>query len=422
MLKAILGKSAFFKNVLLLTSGTVIAQVIPVLIAPFLTRIYMPESFGFFGVYFSLAVILGSIATFKYELAIMLPKKDSDAINVSVVAAFTSLVFSLILLITIYFGADLIAAYLKMPGIRNYLYLLPISVFLIGLYESLNYWLIRKKKFKYSSLNKISHKTSESVSAISLGFAGLGGGLIFSEIFGRAVVNFACIFQLKKSGFSVSSITFSRIKKVLFKYRAFPIFNAFPSFLNAAASNFPVLLVGSLFTSSITGFFNLSRQVLSVPLSMISLSLAQVLYEEAVSKINKNEPIEIIFRKLIMRLGIAAIVMLIGIIALGPIVFGFFFGSQWIASGEFAAILSLGFAAKFIVSPLSILLPALNKAKLIGLWQLGYFGAIVSLFFLKDISITHFLFLITGIDVLAYGIYFLIIRRQVSNYHKALNV
>jgi O-antigen/teichoic acid export membrane protein len=155
---------------------------------------------------------------------------------------------------------------------------------------------------------------------------------------------------------------------------------------------------------------------------MVSQSLAQVLYEEAVSKIKKNESIEVIFKKLVVRLSLASIAMIIGITLLGPMFFSFFFGSQWVTSGEFAAILSLGFAAKFIVSPLSILLPALNKAKIIGIWQLGYFGAIASLFLLRDIEIIPFLILITVIDVIAYGIYFLIIKHNVKKYNISVNI
>ena len=44
-------------------TGTTIAQAIPIAISPILTRIYIPEDFGVFALYMSLAFILSVIAT-----------------------------------------------------------------------------------------------------------------------------------------------------------------------------------------------------------------------------------------------------------------------------------------------------------------------------------------------------------------------
>ena len=82
MLNKLKPKSDFTRNVLTLMTGTTIAQAIPVAISPLLTRIYAPEDFGVYALFISLATIFGSVANARYELAIMLPKKDEDAINI----------------------------------------------------------------------------------------------------------------------------------------------------------------------------------------------------------------------------------------------------------------------------------------------------------------------------------------------------
>jgi O-antigen/teichoic acid export membrane protein len=83
-------KSEFAKNVLTLMTGTTIAQAIPIAISPILTRIYTPEDFGVFALYMSLASIISVVATGRYELAIMLPKKDDDAINIVALSTLIS--------------------------------------------------------------------------------------------------------------------------------------------------------------------------------------------------------------------------------------------------------------------------------------------------------------------------------------------
>ena len=67
-------QSEFSRNVLTLVTGTTLAQAIPVLISPILTRLYSPEDFGVYAIYFSVLMITSVVATGKYEMAIVLPK------------------------------------------------------------------------------------------------------------------------------------------------------------------------------------------------------------------------------------------------------------------------------------------------------------------------------------------------------------
>ncbi len=75
-------KSEFSKNVLTLMTGTTIAQAIPIAISPILTRIYTPEDFGVLAIFMAITAITGSISNAKYEQAIVLPKKEGEAINI----------------------------------------------------------------------------------------------------------------------------------------------------------------------------------------------------------------------------------------------------------------------------------------------------------------------------------------------------
>ena len=76
-----MAKSEFNKNVLLLASGTAFAQALPIVISPILTRIYTPSDFGTLSLFIAIVSIFASIANGRYELAIMLPKKDENAVE-----------------------------------------------------------------------------------------------------------------------------------------------------------------------------------------------------------------------------------------------------------------------------------------------------------------------------------------------------
>ena len=64
--------SEFKKNIVKLTTGLSIAQLIPIFITPILTQFFSPEQFGVYGLFVSIYTILGVISSGKYDMAIML--------------------------------------------------------------------------------------------------------------------------------------------------------------------------------------------------------------------------------------------------------------------------------------------------------------------------------------------------------------
>jgi len=102
-IKNLKAKSDFTKNVLTLLTGTTIAQAIPIAISPILTRIYTPIDFGIVALFMAIVATFGSIANGRYELAIMLPKSEEDAINLFALTLIITTTISLILLVAILF-------------------------------------------------------------------------------------------------------------------------------------------------------------------------------------------------------------------------------------------------------------------------------------------------------------------------------
>jgi O-antigen/teichoic acid export membrane protein len=93
-----LPKGSFARNVLTLMTGTTLAQAIPIAVSPILTRLFSPAEFGVFAVYLAIVSVLAILATGRYELAIMVPKKDRDAAALAVAAFMLSLFVSLVIL------------------------------------------------------------------------------------------------------------------------------------------------------------------------------------------------------------------------------------------------------------------------------------------------------------------------------------
>lgn len=416
-------KSEFIKNSVTLITGTVLAQIIPILLQPILRRLFDPSDFGLFAIYSTILGIIVSIATLKYENTVMLPKKDEDAANLVVVSMFFALLISILTGgVFFFFGETLIEKFDLSPSIKNWLFVLPISIFLFSSYQAMNYWLIRKKSFRLSSFNKISRRGAEGGVQWVVGNFLPRIGLIVGNISGDAVNFFMGFVQLKRTGFQLRSIKKVKMIALTKRYRDFPLYSALPTLLNTLSLTLPVLIVDNFYGAEVTGFFDLSRMVLALPLALISVSISQVMFQNLSEKIREKQTIWPIIMRTAKLLGTISLVMVLAGYFFSVPVFKLVFGERWELSGQMTQLLILSYAVKFIVSPLSITFNALEKIGMSSAWQLFYFGGILLLLTMKGQKLQDFLLYYMIIDVIAYVAYFLLLFWQVKKYEKSILV
>ncbi len=409
MIKKYLKFSEFTKHVITLVTGTTIAQAIPILISPILTRLFTPEDFGLFGIYFSIASILAIVACGRYEWTIVLPEEDEDSRHIVVLSLIIAFVISSITLIIIILCNDWIIGLLKTPELKNYLYWVPLSIFAMASYEVHNYWLIRKKAFFKASVSKITQTSSEGAAASYLGAIKYSSGLIVGKIVGQIIVILIISKQAIKEGLSYRNISIKRMKQNSKRYSDFPKYGALPALFDKASYHVPILFISMFYATSIVGFFTLIRQAIAGPLGLISTSVSKVLFQRISEKKNKNEKVAKEIVSLTWRLILIVIPALIIIEVFAPEIFAFIWGEQWRVAGDYARILAVLFAVRFVVSPLSIIFPALDAVKMGSLWQMLHFIGVVILYFFNSLTIYNFFIAYVSIEVIIYICYYIMI-------------
>ena len=182
-------KSSFAGDVLKLVSGTAFAQALAIVVAPVLTRLYGPEAFGTSALFASLAGIIGAVACLRYELAIVLPKTDEEAANLLGVSLVSVVLISLLTVPLVCLGGEPLARWLNAPELGQYLWLVPLVVFLSGVFLALNYWNSRTRRFGRLSIALVSSSTVTASAQLGAGVAGCasGGTLVFANIAGSFV-------------------------------------------------------------------------------------------------------------------------------------------------------------------------------------------------------------------------------------------
>lgn len=414
-------RSELLRNTTLLISGTALAQLIPILLQPILRRYFSPEIFGAYSVYLSLIGILIVISSFRYELAIILPRRDKEAAGVLFLALIANLIFNVLLLVLISIWKIKILKFLNLSEtFTDYLYLVPLGTFLFSTYQSINYWLIRKKKFFSISLNKFMRRGFEGSAQIVFKFAKVSHGLIYGDLIGQVANVVSGIYQGAKSGLTFRMFSPGKIKYALLKYSEYPKFNIIPAFMSACSYLLPAIMINKFYSAESTGYFDLSKLLLSIPLALIASSISNVLLQR-VSEKNKSR---LSIRKdliSILIFVIFAVIFEIGIILLwAEDIFKILFGIKWEFSGTISKILVWAFAFNFIVSSFSSIFISLKKIKLLSSWQLFYFISILSLFFFNKLSFSNFLKVYVLIEVICCSIITLFILYVVSSYERLI--
>jgi len=364
IIKTLGNKNSFLSHVVTLTSGTVIAQFITIAASPVLTRLYSPEDMGVLASFMAVAMILGIVASGRYDAAIVLPKKESDATAV----AFLGIIIAVFLgiLVSIVFGIfrDSLAPILGMQHIpRSFLSLTGLVVFLTGLEQVLKRLSIRGRKFKVLASTQVTQQLGANGVKIGLGFLNAGaGGLFIGTIFGHLLRCGKLVWSERGRFFNRSAVpSLQTILHMGKKYKKFPLFSSWSTLLNTASSQIPVILFATLFSPAVAGYYALSNRILNLPMVLIGRSVSDVFIEKAAR--TRNEPDELrritttIFNKLLLISSICMSFMTF----YGNRVFPLVFGDNWLEAGKYAQWLSLYIIFQFSFSPISVLFSVLER-------------------------------------------------------------
>jgi O-antigen/teichoic acid export membrane protein len=398
-------------------TGTTIAMVIPVVASPALTRLYSPRDYGVFAVFVSIISIIAVPITANYDSAVMLPKKDEDAMNLVGVCLAVSLFVGTGLLLLSWLLTGEAARLLGNRHISTWLPLVPVTAFIMGLHQTLSYWANRKRQFGRLGKNRVVESVVTPLLTLALGFrswglSGLIAGLMGGKIAAAGLLARSVWSEKRRSGLSLG-------KKAMFeqagRYSDFPLYSAPTSVLDIAALQVPVFLLTRSFGPGVVGLFALTTRVIGAPLALVSQCVAQVYFQWVAEGRHGNGTASNVF-KIAGYLVLLVSGPVIAIVLLAPSLFSLIFGAQWRVAGEYARILVFPLAVKFVVSPLSVIMPATGNIRLGSLWKTIYFlSTCVVLYVASRFQAKTFLYLYSIHDSAFYVYYFsLVVKASAS--------
>lgn len=352
---------SFIFNVLTLVSGTALSQGITLAMMPVLTRIYSPEQFGIYSLYLAIVSTISVVSSWKYELAIMLPKKEEDAQALlflsSIITIFTS---TLVFIILMLFKNPILNTNNQ---IGTFLWLVPVGVLFTGLFQVFSAWNTRQRFYKNVSGSKVVQSSTTTISQFSLKYISNSGlGLIIGSIIGFILSLLTLLIQsFRKNSIHVKSFSKKRIAKNFTKYKNFPKYQSWSVLINSLSQHLPVILLTLFYSPAIAGFYGLTHRALNTPARLIGGSVRQVFYERASKIYSEGKNIKKIFEKATLSLVKVTLIPYILLGIFSKFIFTFLFGSEWLISGIYAQYVI------FFIFTITINPPSVMSIQILGM-------------------------------------------------------
>lgn len=359
-------KGSFAHNVVTLMSGTSLAQLLAILASPILTRLYSPADFGIYALYNSVLGILAILACWRYEPAIVLPDKDEDAASLFALSVIICTGMTVLTVFLVVFLRVPFARQLHSPELASWLCFLPLSLFVAGLFQALNYWSTRRKKFRLLAIRQITRSSLTVFTQFATGTIHAGPlGLITGSILGQlaATIRLAWVTWVSDRYILRASLNRQSLKVNASNYRRFPLYMSIAGILNNSSAELPLIFIAYFFDPSIAGFFILGRRMVEMPLAVVQEAIAQVFFPKASDAYRDGslgDVTLIAFSKLLSFILVPISLLMIA----GPDLIAIVFGDVWRTAGVFLVWIAPRILAQFISSPLSSIFLILQRQDL----------------------------------------------------------
>lgn len=397
------------RKVAILLSGSVMAQALPLLAAPLLSRLYSPESFGQFGLFIAVGGILAAVANLKYDHAVLLVRNTVAAHYVFCICVVSTAALALFFTVVL---ACLPVGWLGFAGVameRSQMFWLPVGFMLAGLTQSLMSLSFRSQQFGGVAKVRVAQAITTTLASLSLGvLQPTGSSLIFSALAGQALGVLLLLQLQKQEKFALLRMRWSLLWRFFKRYRRFSIFTTPSDLINAFSANLPMLFVGSFFGLAAAGSYALAQRTLGLPLMLIGSAFSDAYRQSAANSFTTDGEYWGVTIHMFRTMCLIAIAPLLICLFFSSLIFTTLFGSEWVLAGEVVQVLALAYFARLVVSPLSYSYYLANRHSEDLVLQCLSFALTVAVFFYSkaaEFSLVQALALYAGLLFLVYSTY-----------------
>lgn len=398
-------KSTITRKLSISFSGSLLSQGILLASAPILTRLFDPASLGTFYGLWAVIGIFALAATLQLEHAILIPDSESESFSL-----FCSTIFIVLISCMVSFAAytaysaATFAPIFDVYGHNSIVVIL--SILVLSMYQIFYLRANRFEQFGLIARAKVTLALTVVIVQIGLGVLADSSShdLLFAQLLGSIaglliLMGGARVIHAPKhwKPFNLS---------LIYRYRRFPLFLLPANLLNTGARQLPVILIAWRFGVVDAGLYALVQKSLSLPISVIGASAADVFRSQARLRFSEQNSCTDLHLSFSSRLAIAGLIPLSLVWLFGEQLFMLVFGEEWRAAGAYAIILMPMYVCQLISVPTSTLITLRQRQKQYFYLQLIIALAVTAIF-LRVNTIELALVVYSGFFIMIYAVIWL---------------
>lgn len=333
---------SLLRSAAVVASGQAVGYAVALAAAPILSRLYSPRDFGLLAIFVTLMSVLGTIATFRYDYAIPLPKDERSAASLSKLAKWiVALVTACLAIVAALFGGAIDRALFHAQDARFSL-LLAAAVAAFAGCEIHSAHLVRAGRYADLSRLRLYYAVTCVATQLIVPILWVTGplGLLIGQIAGYVVASFVVGRIGRRDQPLRPRVDLRELRRVAVEYRLYPLVDIWSSLAKVLAVNCQALLIAWAYSPAAAGCLALAQRLLSAPISMLSFSISRVYYSEAAA-LARDDPAALhqLFVGTLKRLALLATPPLAVVCVLAPWTFAIIFGAEWHTAGVYCSLL-----------------------------------------------------------------------------------
>lgn len=392
-------------------ASTAFVQLLPLISAPIVMRLYSPSAWGTYAVFSAVATIAGATVTLALHNAILIEKEARRAASIGLLSFLLCVFNSILIGLCLLLAPDAWLASALGAAVIDFLPFLAIAVLLSGCFLTAYTWLVRVGDFGLLARSKLVQGVSIVFVQIGTGMTQLGPlGLILANIvgfgLGLLVLMPRCVAGWRENA---GEWHMGEIGRLTSRHKGLVLYSVPANLINSLGSQLPELLINRFFGVAMVGQYSLANRIVNQPLSLIATSVQDIFRQKASEEIRMSSNCVNTFKRFGLFLTIVSILIVVPLVLFGPAVFKLAFGSEWRDAGVLVQALAFLIALRFISSPLSYVWILKGRQGLDMLWQFGLLLIVGGAFFgvewiFPDASLVKTLFFYSGLVGLWYAI------------------
>ena len=348
------------RHVGILTSGSVVAQVVLLATTPLLSRLYPPASFGILAALMTVSTIGGSIGGLCYEVAIIIPRSRRAAqalyrlsLVFSVLSAF--LVMGLTWLVEITFPKALDAALTS----TFYIVCFFTTIFTTQ-FNILSYAHSRALQYGAVAVSKFNQSFMPAVGQIAFAWLGEAGLLI-----GRAAGMLGSVLWLVRGlpeGYRLRDLRDMRAKPLVAVARIYRDFliQVPRQLLVRSASMLPSALLLGAYGPVAAGLYFFAARLVERPGMFLGDALSRVPMKQFADRRMRGDTLTRAALLYTLAVGTPVILAVALLAAVAHPLFPFVFGKEWGPAADYAVVLAGWAAIRLVSLPMATLTTVLR--------------------------------------------------------------